>query len=154
MFFLSRKDMIQNIWSRSGFEKIKKNFVTQGFASLIILHDPTQLSPEEDVSLKGHEKSAIDTQIEKEVKEAMQKRIEERKKKAHQEAVEKKAQEAKQAGAADSNPKPLMYEGVEITSENIDDFIKDNEIDASMAKSPEGKLAIVKKWIEINISKK
>ena len=143
---------LQTFGKGQAFDKIKKNFGTQGYSAIIILHDPSLNAPETGSDLARHEKSAIERQIEKEEKEAMDKRIAERKKKAIADASVKKAEaiqeEAKKAEKTGPGPKKLMFNDVEVTEENIDDFAKDNEVNLSEAKTPEGKLAIVKKWIE------
>jgi hypothetical protein len=43
--------------------------------------------------------------------------------------------------------KPLVYDGVTITEENLDEFIEDNEISLGRAKSVEAKLKKVKEFI-------
>ena len=48
----------------------------------------------------------------------------------------------------------LTYEGLIVTEANVDQFIIDNKVDAKEAKTPKGKLAIVKKWIDAKTSKK
>lgn len=137
------------------FEKIKKNFATQGFATLIILHDPTQNKDDDsDSRLKGFEKSAIERQIEKEERDAMNKRIAERKAEAIEKAKAEKQKQAETVGSQQSKKdSPLIFEGLEITVDNIDQFAKDNKVDLSPAKTDEGKLAIVKNWIDKELSK-
>ena len=147
---------VQTFGKGPAFDKISKNFKTQGFASLIIVHDPNNNPVEQNTTsdLKQHEKSAIARQIEKEEKEAMDKRIAERTKEAEQKASEAKSDlnPSTQAGSEKNPSKPkndkLTFDGVEITEANVDDFIKDNKVDVKDAKTPEGKLAIVKKFIE------
>lgn len=147
---------LQTFGKGPAFDKLKKNFATQGFTTIIIVHDPSQ-NNEADGTLKRHEKSAIERQIEAEEKAEMQKRINKRKADALAEAEKAKAKEVeeankeaeKQAKLAEKNKsQKLEFEGMEVTEENIDQFIQENKIDASEAKTPEGKLAIVKKWID------
>lgn len=41
-------------YNKPAYEKLKKNFAFQGFTSVILLHDPSQLSPEDLVDSKSN----------------------------------------------------------------------------------------------------
>jgi hypothetical protein len=42
----------------------------------------------------------------------------------------------------------LEFEGLKITEDNLDDFIKDNDIDLGRTSTVQGKLSKVEKWIK------
>ena len=142
---------IQTFHKGQAFEKIAKNYARHNFDELIIVHDPTKLAKAdaEATTLKAHESKSIDAQIEKEEREAMEKRIAERKAEAKKTLQANKEVEAEKE-AKDAKPKEptLEFQGLEVTEANVIEFAKDNKIDISKAKSAQGKLAIVKKWVD------
>lgn len=134
------------------FEKIAKNYATHGFSSIIILHDPTKNVDQDKPELKQFEKSAIATQIEKEEEAAKNRRIAERIAEEEKKALDKKepsSSDGSETGPGnDNDPKTYEFNGNQVTEADIDQFAKDNKVDVSKAKSVDGKLAMVKKFIE------
>lgn len=128
------------------FDKISRNFKNQGFATAIIVHDPTQYKDTTTADLKQHEKSAIEVQIEQEEEEAKNKRIAERKaeaiKKAETEKAKQEEEEAKKAAK-----KQNAETGTEVNAQNVDALAKEFNVDVSKATTPEGKIALVNKAV-------
>jgi len=141
---------VQTFGKGAAISKLEKNYKTLGFSHAIIVHDPTTIQDKGTADLKGFEKNSIASKIRQEEQQKMNKRIDDRIKEEQEKAQKEKAKaiEEEVKRTKSSKNTALEFEGVNITESNVDQFAKDNQVDISSAKSPEGKLALVKKFIE------
>jgi len=147
-------------YSKLGFEKIKKNFVFQGFANAILLHDPSTLSAEELAKPKKGEKVAVapvvppvDTKKDETISSQAQE-IADLKAKL---AAKPKKEVAPVVPPVDNGsvsppPEPTVKGDVDFDVsvadfKGLNEFAADNKIELGTAKSTDAIRIVVKDWI-------
>jgi len=130
------------------FARLKKNFTTLSYSKIIILHDPTTGDNTISGRLKGHEKSGIRAQVEKELAEKHRKEKEEL-------IAKREAELAKGNNDLDNTPPPPPppaqktieerweeekgnydlgeFDPAKATKAKLAEFAKENEIDLAIA---------------------
>lgn len=144
--------VIVQTYNKAGFEKIKKNFVFQGFSSVVLLHDPSTLSAEELAPTKKlAEKPApvapVDTKKDETIS-AQANTISEK----DQEIADLKAKLSEKPAPVDNGDVDFDVETADFKS--LNEFAAANKIELGTAKSTDAIRVVVKEWIAKKVTTK